>query len=253
MIDSDKPVRYRSTLAYDGTSYHGFQRQQAGIATVQSVVETAIKQVTQQQVTILGAGRTDAGVHATGQVIAFDVAWKHNDHDLLRAINACLPDDIALQDICQQSGFHPRYDAQSRTYCYHVIQAMQPQPLLRNRTWRVHQHLDIDTMQEASQLFIGEHDFASFGQPPQGDNTVREVFEADWSVEAQIFGHFLIFKIRATAYLYHMVRRIVGTLVQVGRGVLTIDELQTIMRSRDMSQVRLIAPPQGLILAHVAY
>lgn len=250
---NDKPVRYRATLAYDGTNYHGFQRQHASISTVQGVVEATIAQVTQQQVTLLGAGRTDTGVHATGQVIAFDVIWKHQTQDLLRALNACLPNDIALQELCQQSGFHPRYDALSRTYCYHVIQAKQPQPLLRNHTWRVHQSLNVEAMQKACQLLIGEHDFASFGQPPQGNNTVREVFEAGWSITPEKFGQSLIFKIRATAYLYHMVRRIVGTLVQIGRGVLAVDDLPVIIQSRDMSQVRLIAPPQGLTLSQVAY
>src|SRR5947209_16867184 len=112
-----QPVRYRAILAYDGTNYRGFQRLTENEITVQGTVEAAIAKVSQQQVTVYGAGRTDAGVHATGQVIAFNVAWKHQDSDLLRAINATLPTDIALQTLDRaEPGFHPRYNASSRSY-----------------------------------------------------------------------------------------------------------------------------------------
>ena len=246
-------VRYRATLAYDGTAYQGFQRQVAGIPTVQGMVEQAINQVTQQSVTLIGAGRTDSGVHATGQVIVFDVIWKHQDRDLLRAINACLPNDIALQDMRQHMGFHPRYDAQARTYRYQIIQAEHPQPLLRNVTWRVYKPLELGLMREAATLLIGEHDFASFGQPPQGNNTVREVFRSEWTTETNQFGELLIYEIEATAYLYHMVRRIVGTLVAIGRGDLTLTEFKALFASCDVSQVKVMAPPQGLTLVRVDY
>src|SRR5262245_56052776 len=115
-------IRYRATLAYDGTAYLGFQRQAGNAPTIQAAVETAITAVTGQQVTVIGAGRTDTGVHALGQVIAFDVDWSHSPEELMRALNALLPEDIALQSITRQPGFHPRFDATSRVYRYYILQ-----------------------------------------------------------------------------------------------------------------------------------
>src|SRR5262245_31730658 len=128
-------MRYRATVAYDGTAYLGFQRQAGDAPTIQGTLERAIQAVTQQTATVVGAGRTDTGVHALGQVIAFDVEWGHSDDDLLRAINANLPNDIAFQDIARQPDFHPRFDARSRVYVYQLIQSLHRQPLLRYRAW----------------------------------------------------------------------------------------------------------------------
>ena len=147
--------------------------------------------MTGQPVTVIGAGRTDTGVHASGQVIAFDVAWKHSADALLNAINAVLPDDIALQDdggvgrsrSRGERGFHPRFDAVSRVYKYTVYPAPQRDPLLRQRVWHVRAALDVAAMQQAAALLLGEHDFAAFGQPPQGDNTVRTVMRSEWTGE----------------------------------------------------------------------
>lgn len=206
--------------------------------------------MTRQPVGILAAGRTDTGVHATGQVIAFDVDWKHADQALLRAINANLPPDIALQDIRQQPGFHPRYDAHSRIYRYTVLQTAVRQPLLRERAWQVHNPLDPALMQAAAEKLVGTHDFAAFGQPPQGDNTVRQVFRSEWQV---LPGGQYVYEIEATAFLYHMVRRIVGTLVDVGRGWLSLAAFDTIFRSADLTRTKTMAPPQGLVLVQVRY
>ena len=247
------PVRYRATLAYDGTAYQGFQRQAAGITTIQGAVEDAIAVVSGQAVTITGAGRTDTGVHATGQVVAFDVSWSHPDDALLRAINANLPDDIALQDICQQAGFHPRFDAVGRLYRYHVISASQRQPLLRHRVWQVRNALDLKMMQAAAAKLAGTHDFAAFGQPPQGDNTVREIMTSQWTAEHKPYGKMFVYEVEANAFLRHMVRRLVGTLVDVGRGRLDLSEFEDILLSADLSRAKTVAPPQGLVLARVRY
>lgn len=245
--------RFRATLAYDGSAYLGFQRQPEAMPSVQLAVERAITQITQQEATVLAAGRTDTGVHATGQVIAFDVEWKHTTADLLRAINAVLPDDIALQDLCIHEGFHPRYDARSRQYRYTVIGAAQRQPLMRNQAWHVHQPLDLTAMNRAAAMLVGKHDFATFGTPPQGNNTVREVFRSKWYVDQTHLGECTIYVIEGTAFLYHMVRRIVGLTVDVGRGHVTSEAFAEIFASRDLSQVRTMAPPQGLILEKVRY
>jgi tRNA pseudouridine38-40 synthase len=244
-------LRYRAILAYDGTAYQGFQRQAEGIPTIQAAVEHALERVTQQAVTIAGAGRTDTGVHAAGQVIAFTVAWSHQTETLLRALNAVLPDDIALQTLTEEpdEAFHPRFSATSRLYRYSVLQTAQRQPLMRHRAWYVRHKLDFDALQAAAALLVGEHDFATFGQPPYGENTVRRVFLSRWRQSPDI----LVYEIEATAFLQHMVRRIVAMLVEVGRGHLTLEQFEMNFRSATLSLARTMAPPQGLILEAVRY
>jgi len=245
--------RFRATLAYDGTAYQGFQRQAGDTPTIQLMVEKAIKAVTQQQTTVIGAGRTDTGVHAIGQVITFEVEWAHDPEALLRAINAHLPEDIALQDIAPGTGFHPRFDAFSRRYMYTVLQSAQRQPLMRKRAWHIYKQLDLTAMQTAGAVLIGEHDFATFGQPPQGENTVRIVYRSEWRPQPQPYGDELIYTIEATAFLQHMVRRIVAMLVEVGRGTLSTTEFESRFRRADLSLAKTLAPPQGLILEAVRY
>ncbi len=251
---------YRATLAYDGTAYYGFQRQREGMPSIQERVERAVATVTQQTVTITGAGRTDTGVHATGQVIAFEVEWGHDSDDLLRAVNAVLPEDIALLDLAalpQGTRFHPRFDAVSRVYTYTILQAPTRQPLMRQRAWRVHQPLDMRAMSIAGELLIGTHDFASFGKPPQGDITIRDVMISRWdNVEglkeapgAQVW----MYTIEANAFLQHMVRRIVGALVDVGRGSRTVSEFEAMFRAARLMPNWTTAPPQGLVLTSVKY
>ncbi len=250
-------VRYRATLAYDGTNYCGFQRQAAGIPTIQGEVEEALAAVTGQTVTVIGAGRTDTGVHAAGQVIAFEVVWKHSADALLNAINAVLPDDIALQDVVAlgERAFHPRFDAVSRLYRYTIYVSVQRDPLLRQRAWQVYRPLALDAMRQAASLLPGVHDFGAFGQPPQGENTVhartsvREVLRSEWTTEDRL----LIYRIEANAFLQHMVRRVVGMLVTVGRGAMTPDEFEAIFRSGQIAPGATLAPPQGLVLERVKY
>jgi tRNA pseudouridine38-40 synthase len=246
-------MRYRATLAYDGTVYQGFQRQIGDTPTVQLAVEKAIAAVTGQKPTVIGAGRTDAGVHATGQVIAFEVEWTHSDEALLRAINANLPEDIALQDIGDAPGFHPRFDAASRLYRYRVFQGKQRQPLMRSQTWQVRWKLDIAAMSEAARLLIGEHNFAAFGRPPQGENTVRKVYQSEWITEPVANGTLWIYTIEANAFLQHMVRRIVWMLVDIGRGKLSVADFEAYFRRAELPDKGSIAPPQGLTLEQVKY
>jgi len=246
-------IRYRATLAYDGSAYQGFQRQAAGIASVQGAVEDALASISGRQVVVVGAGRTDAGVHASGQVISFDLDWAHGTATLLKALNAVLPDDVALQDIREHPGFHPRYDAFSRRYTYQVALAAQRQPLLRGRAWCFRGVLDGAALDAATALLIGRHDFGAFGQPPTGDSTVREVYEAFWRSETASFGMLWRFTVEANAFLKHMVRRMVWMLVKVGRGQLTVEEFEVIFRGAKLTPNSPIAPPQGLTLEAVRY
>jgi tRNA pseudouridine38-40 synthase len=246
-------MRYRATLAYDGTAYQGFQRQIGDTPTIQLAVEKAIVAVTGQTATVNGAGRTDAGVHATGQVIAFDVEWTHGDVALLRAINANLPDDIALRDIETAPGFHPRFDAIARLYRYRVFQADQRQPMMRLQTWCVRWELNLAFMSQAARMLEGEHDFAAFGKSPQGENTVRHIFQSRWFIQPQRTGVLWIYNIEANAFLQHMVRRIVWHMVDVGRGKESLTDFEICFRRAQLPQEGSIAPPQGLTLEQVRY
>ncbi|MGJ3240590.1 MAG: tRNA pseudouridine(38-40) synthase TruA [Anaerolineae bacterium] len=245
-------TRFRATLAYNGSAYFGYQIQ-PDLPTVQGTLEDALMQIFKQPTRVDAAGRTDTGVHASGQVIAFDAEWKHGTRALLRAINAKLPDDIALQDITQQDKFHPRFDALSRTYRYHVAVVEVRQPLLHQRAWQVQHKLDISVMQRAAGCVIGEQDFAAFGKPPQGSNTVRALFRSVWHTEQHAHGEQFIYEVEATAFLHHMVRRLVGLQVALGAGWITFDEFQMIFASCDLSQNHHIAPPYGLTLTQVRY
>ncbi len=246
-------MRYRATVAYDGSSYFGFQRQIGDTPTVQLALEIAIARVTGQRVNVLAAGRTDTGVHATGQVIAFDVEWSKADEALLKALNANLPDDIALQDMRQQAGFHPRFDAISRTYRYRLLQTEHRQPLLRLQTWQQRSQLDETVMQQAAQIVIGEHDFASFGKPPQGENTVRHIFVSQWEQQGLAGGTLWTYTVEGNAFLQHMVRRLVGAMVKLGRGGLTLTEFDSLFRRAELMESMTMAPPQGLTLEAVRY
>lgn len=254
-------MRVQAIVAYDGTDYSGFQRQ-ANAPTVQEALEAALAQVTasaRETVTVLAAGRTDAGVHAAGQVIAFDTAWRHDLDDLRRALNAVLPADIAVQETSEATpDFHPRYDARSRRYRYTLYNAPVRCPLARRHSLHVTFPLDVAAMQRAAQALVGEQDFATFGQPPQGQNTVRRVLAAEWgfAVSAQPSGGelpWLDFEIEANAFLYHMVRSVVGTMLQVGRGKMTAEEFVAVLASCDRSRAGPTAPSHGLCLVEVKY
>lgn len=247
-------MRYRATLAYDGSAYWGFQRQAGDAPTIQKTVEDAIKSMTGQTVVVVGAGRTDTGVHATGQVISFDIeGWSHDPNKLVKALNAVLPPDIRLRDAREAPGFHPRFDAASRRYRYTILRADVPNPLLNGRVWTIERQLAFDPMQVAAQMLVGTHDFATFGQPPQGDNTVRDVFISEWATRIDPWGELFEYVVEATAFLHHQVRRMVGMMAEVGQGRLSLGEFEARFRAADLRQAKRAAPPQGLILEAVRY
>lgn len=255
-------MRVRAVVAYDGTDYAGFQRQ-ADIATVQEALETALRRVTQESIRIVAAGRTDAGVHAVGQVIAFDTSWSHGLSDLERAMNAVLPEDIAVRRLeATATGFHPRFDAKRRWYRYRVYCASVRSPLTRRYSLHVPYSLDLEPMAEAAEALVGAHDFATFGQPPQGEVTVRRVFRAEWQEEPDCGGPFdhgqrggalLTFDIEANAFLYRMVRSLVGTLLDVGQERMSIDAFQDAFASCERSRAGKTVAPHGLCLMEVTY
>ncbi len=241
--------RYRALIEYDGTAYAGYQRQ-AKLQTVQGELENGLRAVVHQQIPISSAGRTDAGVHALGQVISFDIDWSHGAAKLQRAINVNLPRDIVILQIDEiEPDFHPRYDARRRAYEYHIYNTAVRSPIYRHRRWHIKQPLSIEKMNQAAVNLIGVQDFATFGQPPQGNNTVRELFAAQWQVRDEL----LVFYIQANAFLYRMVRSIVGSLVKVGQGEWTVAQFVEVLQARDRGRSAASAPAHGLYLVDVAY
>ena len=173
-------MRVRAVIAYDGTDYHGFQRQSPDREpSIQGTLEGALSKIGQPGV-VQGAGRTDAGVHASGQVAAFNVDWRHSLNDLQRALNATLPADIAVLELEQAADiFHPRYDAVSRAYRYDIHNARVRNPVRARYALHVPQELDADAMRRALAYTIGDHDFAAFGQPTVGESTIRSMYRAE--------------------------------------------------------------------------
>jgi tRNA pseudouridine38-40 synthase len=244
-------MRYRAKLAYDGTRFHGFQRQANAAPTVQGEVEDALRNISGQHVPVIGAGRTDAGVHALGQVIAFDMTWRHSEADLRNALNANLPQDIATRHVQQADpDFHPRFDALSRRYAYRVYVSPVRDPMQRRVAWHLKSDLDVAEVQAAVRCLIGDHDFSTFGTPPQGNNSVRSVYQARWETGEDGWHTFTI---TANAFLYRMVRSIVGTLVLVGRKHMTSDAFAGILASCRRNLSGAAAPPHGLTLVSVDY
>ena len=243
---------FRATVQYDGTAYYGFQRQRRGMPSIQAELEQALAHLAGHPIRVTGAGRTDTGVHALGQVIGFTIEWPigHGNAALLRALNANLPEDIAVVELNEAAaGFHPRFDARRRTYEYLILRSAIRRPLWRYRAWQVAQALDVGRMNTAAALLPGTQDFATFGNAPVGGNTVREVFAAEWH-EA---GELLTFRICANAYLHRMVRSVVGSLNIVGSGKWSVDEFAAVLAARDRKRSATAAPAHGLYLVSVEY
>ena len=254
-------MKYRATAGYDGTNFFGFQRQ-ANHRSVQGELESAIEKVlgTGEKIMVTGAGRTDTGVHASGQVISFDVheEWKHGVARLQRAINICLPFDVAVNDVAECDGrFHARFSAVSRTYDYSVLVLDDVRrPLERLYEWQVYDMPDVQQMNEAAGQLVGEHDFAAFGSAPVGEETVRRVVQARWmphQLEGKNQDRRLTFTIEANAFLFRMVRRIVATLMRVGHGKLDAKEVNRMMIDKQGNAAFGAAPACGLCLVNVRY
>jgi tRNA pseudouridine38-40 synthase len=245
-----KTRRYRATVEYDGAGYFGFQRQAMEQPTIQSELERALEVIVDHPVPVIGAGRTDSGVHARGQVISFDLAWAHGVEALQRAVNANLPPAIALLEVSEAAAdFHPRFDARRRSYVYYIYNAPVRSPLRHMRCWHLSQALQLAPMNEAAAFLVGEHDFATFGQAPQGENTVRIVFRAQWERQ----GPLLLFTIEGNAFLQRMVRSIVGSLRLVGDGRWTVADFVAAFHAHDRGRAGQTAPPDGLYLTAVSY
>jgi tRNA pseudouridine38-40 synthase len=240
-------MRLLTTLEYDGTEFQGFQIQKRG-RTVQEELERAIARVTGAKVRVVGGGRTDAGVHAAGQTAHFDTDWQRSLEELHRALNAVLPKDVAIQTCTRvPDQFSARYSATSRSYRYTILNQPIRSPLAGRFALIVPEPLDAAAMAAAATVLVGQKDFGAFGTPPRGDNCVRVVYRAEVGRE----GARVWVELEANAFLYRMVRRIVGTLLWVGKGRMRAEEFRAVLEKRRRAEQS--APPQGLCLIAVSY
>ncbi|MGI9953041.1 tRNA pseudouridine(38-40) synthase TruA [Moorellaceae bacterium AZ2] len=246
-------MRYlKITLAYDGTDYAGWQVQPREHGpTVQQRVEEALTRLTGERIRVVAAGRTDAGVHARGQVISLATNSRIPVERWPWALNSVLPSDIvALEAVEVGPDFHARYSAKSKTYRYTIDNGVFPDVFRRRYAWHVRRHLDLDSMDKAAACLKGRHDFRAFaatGRPVK--NFEREIKDIRWTRQ----GPFLYLDITADGFLYHMVRIIVGTLVEIGLGKRDPGEMKSILVGRRREQAGPTAPPQGLCLERVEY
>jgi tRNA pseudouridine38-40 synthase len=244
-------IRLQLTLHYDGSLFHGWQFQ-PDQRTVQGEVEDALGRLADRPRTVIGSGRTDAGVHATGQVAAVDMPSSWTPDDLRRSLNALLPGDVWVESVRRvRADFHPRYDAVARTYTYRVGTAPEAaSPFHRPWCWAMPVPLDEASLGRGAELLLGEHTFRAFaksGQPERGDRcTVSSAVWSPWELGVR-------FDITADRYLHHMVRYLVGTLVDVARGRRPLEDVAALLDPDTRLETSPPAPPQGLFLTRVEY
>jgi tRNA pseudouridine38-40 synthase len=244
---------YKLTIAYDGTHYHGWQIQPNGVS-IQEVIEKALKTIFQKEIRIMGSGRTDAGVHAHGQVAHFKIDQDIDLKRVLGSLNGLLPKDIRILKIEKvESDFHAQYSAQGKIYHYHLCFARVQSPFTRCYALHVKEKIDLEKMAEAAKLFLGVHDFYAFANEAHTGcaayDSVRHLQRLD--IVPEEGGVRLEFE--ADGFLYKMVRNIVGTLLEIATGKKEIDDIPKIFASRDRRLAGKAAAPQGLFLIQVKY
>ncbi len=260
-VEVDPPAsgnsRHRMVVAYDGSAFRGFAPN-AGVRTVGGELTEALERILRVPVDLAVAGRTDAGVHARGQVVSFDAPDGSVDPVALRrSLNSMLAPHTVVREVAPAAeDFHARFSALWRRYRYRLLTAEVPDPFLAPTTWWVPTPLDHHRMADAARELVGTHDFSSFCRRPRDRpdaSLVRRVTDARWSQEPGDHGRVLTFEVTATAFCHQMVRSIVGTLVDIGRGRRPVSTIQDALAVADRSVAGQLAPPQGLILWEVGY
>ena len=238
------------TIEYDGTSYGGWQKQKNN-RTIQQCIEEAIKLLTGEEVELIGSSRTDAGVHAKGMVANFITNSKIPSDKFREAINTKLPDDIGIiksEDV--DKNFHSRYDSKGKTYCYTLVNRYEKVCLGRSYVYQVRDELNYNLMKDAAKYFLGKHDFKAF---KTNGSSVKTSVRTISGLELELKGDVLKIFISADGFLYNMVRIIVGTLIEVGKGKIKPEDIESIIRNGDRSKAGPCVPPNGLVLEKVFY
>lgn len=243
-------MRVRLTIEYDGTRYCGWQLQ-ASADTVQARIEAVLGILFSQKIRIQVAGRTDAGVHALGQVAAFEAPSRFTPAELVRALNAMLPSDIAVREVAEVSdNFDPRRSACARVYEYRIINRELRSAFEYRYAWQIREHLDLAAMETAAARFLGEHDFAAFRTlGTETRTTIRRIYRSQWERRADL----LLYRVEGSSFLRRMVRSMVAAMVEVGRGRMTVDAISALLAGGGRLQTPAVAPPCGLFLVEVRY
>ena len=243
-------MNVKLTVEYDGTNYHGWQVQ-ANCISIQAVLEQAVSTFVGAPTKVNGSGRTDAGVHALGQVANFFTDRDFHPYKILRGLNALTPWDITVKAVeIVDDSFDARRDGRSRLYEYLILNRSTPSPFYRHRAWHIHEELDVEAMAKAIECLTGEHDFSSFRAAHcDALHPVRTIYQT----RLEPRGELLVFTIEGTAFLRHMVRNIVGTAADVGRGVRTAQSFAELLEARDRTKAGYTSPPEGLYLVQVKY
>ena len=242
--------RIKLVTAYDGTNYHGSQIQNNG-ETIEGVLSEELSSLLKEEIHLIGASRTDAGVHARGNVFVFDTESRIPPEKFTYALNARLPEDIRVQDSCEvPPEFHPRHQDTVKTYEYKILNRKLPLPEYRLYAHFTYETLDLDKMQEACRHFIGEHDFASFcAAGSQVESTVREIYD----LHIEKAGDLLTISVTGNGFLYNMVRILAGTLLKVGSGQIQPEDIPGILEAKDRKAAGPTAPAKGLTLMEIRY
>jgi len=244
-------VNYKAVVEYDGTEYCGFQIQPDSKATIQGCLQEALGQVAGYKVSINYAGRTDAGVHALHQVVNFKLNQEIDVYRFQWSLNCVLPQDICIRDISRVGcDFDARRDAVRRIYSYYVVNGNVQSVFLRKYSILITQKLDLEMMQKAARLFIGQKDFRAFGNQAEYGSTVRTVYSFHITGNSD---NLIIFNIEASSFLYNMVRIMVGTILELGKGLRTLESIEKALEARDRELAGKTAPAKGLFLTKVLY
>lgn len=247
----DVTSRYKLVVAYDGAGFRGFARQHRQ-RTVAGALTDALETIAQHPIDLVCAGRTDAGVHAWGQVVSFDATRDLDLRKVMNSLNSMLAPEVVVRSIdVAADDFSARFSAQWRMYRYTIVNRAVADPFRASTAWWVEKPLDIKALRTAADVFVGEHDFASFCRKgPEGSTTIRRVLESRWTDEGD---GILRYEIQGTAFCWQMVRSIVGTLVEVGHGKRRPGDLLAVLRCDDRKLAGQLAPPHGLCLWEVGY
>ncbi len=244
-------MRIALGIEYDGSAFHGWQAQQAGVRTVQTALESALARVADHPLRVVCAGRTDTGVHALGQVVHFDTEAQRSERNWLLGSNVNLPDDVSVTWAREVSGeFSARFSALSRRYRYFILNRTARSAVLAGRVTWAHRPLDAERMHHAGQVLVGEHDFSSYrALGCQAKSPVRTLH----SLNVERRGDFVILSLHANAFLHHMVRNIAGVLMAIGRGDRPAEWAAEVLALRDRTLGGVTAPPHGLYFEQVEY
>lgn len=242
--------RIQLVVSYDGTDYCGWQVQKNGM-TIEGVLNDGISKLTNEDISVIGASRTDAGVHARGNVAVFDTESSIPPERFMYALNAVLPDDVVVvESRLVDPLWHPRHCSSRKTYEYRVLNQTLPDPMRRRDTYFVSFPLDLERMREAAGYLSGTHDFKSFCNV---HTTVEDTVRTIYSLKVEKEGNIVVFRVTGSGFLYNMVRILAGTLLAVGRGLKEPEDMKRILEARDRQAAGMTAPPQGLTLVKIDY